>query len=128
MKAGKRENVKRILMVLIVAAMVAGTMSAFAEGTSAVSKCCGMTKEGAKTNACPVMAKLNLTPEQKAKFDEIKAKCMKAGCTPESCAQMMKDLQAVLTPEQMTQFKACCSTNMGGCCAKSGKMECPMAK
>ena len=77
---------------------------------------------------CPVMAKLNLTDAQKAEVQKICGKCAKSGCSEKSCGKMMKDMEKVLTPEQMTQFKAACGEmkGKGGCCMKGEKSGCAM--
>ena len=78
--------------------------------------------------ACPIMSKLNLTDEQKVKVQALCDQCRKEGCTKEAWDQMSKELETVLTPEQMTQFKTSCEEMKakGMCGAKAGKSSCPM--
>jgi Spy/CpxP family protein refolding chaperone len=85
----------------------------------------GMKKD---ISTCPVMSKLNLTDEQKVKVQAICDKCNEAGGTQEACDQMMKEMETVLTPEQLTQFKAACEEMKakGKCGPKAGKSGCPM--
>ena len=53
-------------------------------------------------------AKLNLSPEQKAKMDALVEKCKGAGCTKESTDTFIKSAESILSKEQMTAFKAEC--------------------
>jgi Spy/CpxP family protein refolding chaperone len=83
-------------------------------------------KAVASVDQCPVMAKLNLTDEQKAKVQAICDGCEKGKCSKSACKKMTEELEKVLTPEQMTQFKAACADmkKEGKCCSKSGKSCC----
>jgi hypothetical protein len=92
---------------------------------SGTSGSAGMKKD---ISACPVMSKLNLTDEQKVKVQAICDKCNEAGCSKEAWDQMEKELGTVLTPEQLTQFKAACEEMKakGMCGPKAGKSGCPM--
>jgi hypothetical protein len=117
---------KKILLLTAVGFIVAG-LSVVQAGAA----CCGM---GAKTGVqadmktaaggCPAMAGMDLTAEQKTKVDEIWAKCQSAGCTQESQDQMMKDLEGVLSPEQL----ATCKSKMESMGKDMPKGHCPMAK
>jgi hypothetical protein len=73
--------------------------------------------------SCPVIGKLNLAEDQKAKVDAAQAECKKAGCTKEAMDKCMKDIEAVLTPEQLKTFKA--ESSKGNCTMKK---ECKAAE
>lgn len=108
---------KRTLLMVIVSALLLGTVSLFAgEG------CCAAGKGKDKAAGCAAMfGKLNLTPEQKAKIDALCADCEKGGCTKEKHAKFSAALKDVLTPEQYAQWTADCDK-------AKGKQECPVAK
>ena len=73
------------------------------------------------------MSKLNLTDAQKVEVQKICDKCAGGKCSKKACKEMTKELEKVLTAEQMTQFKAACDEMKGkGCCMKSDKSGCAM--
>jgi hypothetical protein len=69
------------------------------------SACCATKGE---MDCAATYAKLNLTPDQKAKMDALVEKCKGAGCTKESTEAFMKSAEGVLTKEQMATFKMEC--------------------
>ena len=89
-----------------------------------------MAQAGKSIDQCPVMSKLNLSDAQKVEVQKICDQCGKDGCSKKACKKMTKELEKVLTPEQMTQYKAACDEMKAksGCCMKSKKDECPMKK
>jgi len=101
---------------------------------SAGEKCCAgkAAEAGTKVKpakmamcekACAAVA-AELTPEQRAVVDAARAECMKAGCTPESCAACMKKCAEALTPEQQAKMQAACQKAGKG----KEKAGCPMTK
>jgi Spy/CpxP family protein refolding chaperone len=72
--------------------------------------------------ACSDMfSKLNLTDSQKAQVEALKESAKRATSTSEAHAMFQEGLAKILTPDQMTQFKAQCDK------AKAGG-ECPYMK
>lgn len=94
-------------------AVAVGVMSAAA--VYAGPGCCGgMSAKGASCSG-DMFSKLNLTPDQKAKVDTLMMECHKATSTSEFHAMFDSGMEKILTPEQLTQWKA-----MGEKAAKSG--------
>ncbi len=102
------------LWIALIAAvgLVAGTVQAQCckKGDKAEKADKAMCRSGGcpMTTACE---KLNLTDEQKAKVEALKAEIMKD--MQEKC---MKGMESILTPEQFAQFKEAC------------EKSCPMKK
>ncbi|CAN5436288.1 hypothetical protein BH20VER3_BH20VER3_06200 [soil metagenome] len=69
--------------------------------------CCS-SKTG-KMECAQIYAKLNLTPEQKAKLDSYQEACEKDGCTEGSMKKYFAQAKEVLSAEQYTQLKAECT-------------------
>jgi hypothetical protein len=92
----------KTLCTLIAAAVLA------AGPAFAGDKACCATASG-KTKCSQVYAKLDLTPEQKAKLDSFQQSCEKDGCTDASMQKFMVEAKGVLSPEQYTQLKNECS-------------------
>ncbi|MEO8440462.1 MAG: hypothetical protein ABI540_09600 [Spartobacteria bacterium] len=69
--------------------------------------CCS-SKTG-KMECSQIYAKLNLTPEQKAKLDSYQEACEKDGCTEGSMKKYFAQAKEVLSAEQYTQLKSECS-------------------
>lgn len=69
--------------------------------------CCA-SKSG-KMECSQIYAKLNLTPEQKAKLDDFQARCEKDGCTEGSMEKFFASAKEVLSSEQYAQLKSECS-------------------
>ncbi|MGA2604878.1 MAG: hypothetical protein ABSG14_11680 [Verrucomicrobiia bacterium] len=90
--------------------------------------CAGKSAKGA---ACcsDMFSKLNLTPEQKARVNNLFIDCHKATSHSEFHAMLSNGLEKILTPDQLAQWKAMCDKDAksGGCpfmkstCSKTGK-------
>ena len=133
---------KRLMILAVVAAMCVGVMTSCVCSKGDAKSCkpakCSMAgKEGMSVDKCPVMSKLNLTEEQKVKVQAICDKCSQEKCSKKACKAMSEELEKVLTPEQMAQYKAACAemkkegkcgkkAEKTGCAAK--KMECGESK
>jgi len=78
-----------------------------------------MSKSGAKGASCSgdMFSKLNLTPDQKAKIETLKADCRRATSTSELHTIFTAGLEKILTPEQLAQWKSQCDkpASGGGC-------------
>jgi len=93
------------LIALITAGLfAAGTMFAGEHGD-----CTKKVGNEAKAPCQVSLASLNLTPEQKAKMDAVRAEHEKAGCSEASEAKYMQEVKGILTKEQYTKFKAECN-------------------
>ncbi|MGA2140411.1 MAG: hypothetical protein ABSH14_16255 [Verrucomicrobiia bacterium] len=105
----------RKLFVLAVVAVVAlGAASVYADGGC----CAGKSKSSAKGGCCSdKLSKLNLTPEQKAKIETLRADTRRATSTSESHQMFSAGLEKILTPDQLAQLKTQCEKPMksGGC-------------
>jgi Spy/CpxP family protein refolding chaperone len=95
---------KRILAFAVAAIITMGAAAVYA----GPGCCAGMSKTGAKGGACSgdMFSKLKLTDEQKAKVEALKADCRRATSTSECHDVFSKGLEKILTPEQLTQWKA----------------------
>jgi Spy/CpxP family protein refolding chaperone len=102
--------------LMIVGLAVMGAVVAYAE-EKAGGASCPMSKSKAAVACEGVVAKMDLTAEQKAKVNEILGACKQAGCTKESKEKCLKDLEGVLSAEQMKEVKAACEKS-GGCSDK----------
>jgi Spy/CpxP family protein refolding chaperone len=94
---------KKFLVLAVAAIITMGAVAVYAgQGC-----CAGMSKSGAKGGACSgdMFSKLNLTGEQKAKIEALKADCRRATSTSECHDVFSKGLEKILTPEQLTQWK-----------------------
>ena len=111
---------KRVLAFAVAAIITMGAAAVYAgQGC-----CAGMSKNSAKGGACGDMfSKLNLTDEQKAKVESLKADCGRATSTSERHQIFNEGLEKILTPDQLTQFKAQCDAAK----AKASG-ECPFMK
>ena len=95
------------------------------KGSCKPAKCASADKAKMSIDQCPVMSKLNLTDEQKVKVQAICDKCAGTRCSKKSCKKMTTELEKVLTPEQMAQFKAACDEmKKKGQCGKTSAMPC----
>lgn len=128
---------KRVLLVAVVSLVCAGFVSSCACPKSKSASCpatkapaTAKAEAGASMDQCPVLSKLNLSDAQKIEVQKICDTCAAAGSSEKACKKMTKKLEKVLTPEQMTQFKAGCDERKekSGCCMKAKKGECPMKK
>jgi Spy/CpxP family protein refolding chaperone len=97
-------------MTKLIALVTAGL---FAAGTAfAGDHGCAKQVGNEEKAACAVsMGELNLTPEQKTKMDTVMTEHHKAGCSKESEAKFVKEVQGILTPEQFAKFKAHCKAD-----------------
>ena len=130
---------KRLVLMAVISAVCVGLVSSCvcSKGkpeSCPAKKCAAM----GSIDKCPVMSKLNLSDAQKVEVQKICDKCSKDACSKKACKEMTKELEKVLTPEQMTQYKAgcedmkaknsCCKKDKSACDMKSKKGECPMKK
>jgi len=112
---------KRLLAFAVAVTVLVGAASVFAgEGC-----CAGMSKSSANGSSCcgDMFSKLNLTPDQQARIAALKDSTKRATSTSEARAMFNEGLERILTPEQMTQFKAQCDAAK----AKAGG-QCPYMK
>ena len=93
----------KLATLSLIAAVAVTASSAFAGDMA----CCA-SKSG-KMECSQIYAKLNLTPEQKAKLDAFQARCEKSGCTEESMSKFFEEAKGVLSSEQYAQLKSECS-------------------
>ena len=91
------------LALITVAVFVATSANAGDKG------CCAAHAKNGKMHCSQTYAKLNLSPQQKAKLEKLEAQCNKAGCTKESTAKFMKSAEAILSKEQFAALKAECA-------------------
>jgi Spy/CpxP family protein refolding chaperone len=111
---------KRLLAFAVAALVGLGVASVYAGGGC----CAGMSKSSVK-GACSgdMFSKLNLTDAQKTQIEALKLSTKHATSTSEAHAMFSKGLEKILTPEQLTQFKAQCESAK----AKAGG-QCPYMK
>jgi tryptophanyl-tRNA synthetase len=129
---------RRSVVLMIAVAVCAGLVSSCTcpkskSASCATTKCPVMGKSPASIDQCPVMSKLNLTAAQKVEVQKICDKCAGTKCSKKACKEMTAELEKVLTPEQMAQYKAACAEmKKKGCggekAEKSEKSGCPMKK
>ena len=91
-------------LALMAAAAFAVT-PAFAHDKDKESSCCAVK---GTMDCAATYAKLDLSPEQKAKMDALVEKCKGAGCTKESMEVFMKSAEGILSKDQMAMLKAEC--------------------
>jgi len=111
---------KRVLAFVVAMAVLVGTASVFAgEG------CCGGMSKSSVKGACSgdTFSKLNLSDAQKTQIEALKDSTKRATSTSEAHAMFNEGLEKILTPEQLTQFKAQCDSAK----AKAGG-QCPYMK
>ena len=98
---------KHIIGIVVAVILLAGAAT-----VRAGDGCC--SKKDAKTNiekkaGCGDMfSKLNLTDDQKTKLAALREECDKTGCTQTSHGKFMEGVKSILTPDQLTQWKADC--------------------
>ena len=95
---------KKLAAIVFMAASL-GVHPGFGGDKEKVPSCCVAKGE---MDCAATYARLNLTPEQKAKMDALVEKCKGAGCTKESTAAFIKAAEAILTKEQVATFKTEC--------------------
>jgi hypothetical protein len=91
-------------LAFIVVALFAAT-SAYAGDKG----CCAAHAKNGKMDCPQTYAKLNLSPDQKAKLEKLDAKCHRDGCTKESMDKFMKSAEGILSKEQFATLKAECA-------------------
>ena len=119
---------KKMIGLLVAAAVLAGVASLHAQSGGTCPSCGtpGAAKSCPMSGKSDVMSKLNLTDEQKTKIAALREECAKAGRTPEACDKCMKGIEAVLTAEQLAQWKeACQKAKAGGGCPVAGSGAAP---
>lgn len=128
---------KKVVLVSIMALVCIGLMSSCACPKSKSSSCpatkrpvAAKAEAGMSIDQCPIMSKLNLTDAQKPEVQKICDQCAADGRSKKACKKMTKELEKVLTTEQMAQFKAACDEMKAksSCCKKSEKSGCAMKK
>ena len=113
---------KRILGLAVAAVVLVGTVSAFAGGDGC---CMGKKAKGeAKASCSDMFGKLNLSKEQQAKVTALMEQCRNATSKSECKAMMSEGLEKILTPEQLTQWKADCDkAKASGDCPMKGEKK-----
>jgi hypothetical protein len=119
---------KKAVLIAVVSLICIGLVSSCTCPKSKSASCPAMAQAGKSIDQCPVMSKLNLSDAQKVEVQKICDQCAKDGCSKKACKKMTKDMEKVLTAEQMTQFKAARDEMKAksGCCMKAQKGKCPM--
>ena len=105
---------RRFLALAVAAVVVMGGTAVYAGDGC----CAGKSKSSAKGGCCnDMLSKLNLTPEQKAKIETLRADTRRATSTSEMHQMFSAGLEKILTPEQLTQLKTQGEKTMksGGC-------------
>ena len=105
---------KKVFVLAVMAAVALGAASVYADGGCCASK----SKSSANGSCCSdKLSKLNLTPEQKAKIDTLRADTRRATSKSESNQMFSAGLEKILTPDQLAQLKTQCEKPMksGGC-------------
>jgi len=89
--------------------------------------CCKAGKAGgaaAKAGCADVWSQLNVTPEQQAKIDALKAECDEGACEKAAHAKFKAGIQQILTAEQFAQLKGHCDKRAkGGACPFTSTQE-----
>jgi len=94
---------KRLLGFAVAVAVLAGIASAYADGGG----CSGMAGKSSAGGCCSAMfSKLDLTSQQKAQVTALQEQCKRATSTSEYHEMFSKGIEKILTPEQLTQWKA----------------------
>lgn len=104
--------IKSLGLALITTALITATSANAGE-----KACCAAQAKNGKMHCSANYAKMNLSPDQKAKLEKLEAQCNKAGCTKESMDKFMKSAQGILSKEQFAALKAECARM----CAKETK-------
>lgn len=109
---------KRLLAFVVAALVGFGTASVFAGDGCCMS---GKAKSTAGASCGDMFSKLNLTDAQKAQIETLKESTKRATSTSEAHEMFNTGMEKILSPDQMTQFKAQCDKTKA-----SG--ECPYMK
>ena len=99
-------------------ALITAAVFAVTAANAGDKGCCAAHAKNGKMNCAQSYAKLNLSPQQKAKLEKLEAQCNKAGCTKESTDKFMKSAESILSKEQFETLKAECARM----CAKGSKV------
>jgi Spy/CpxP family protein refolding chaperone len=113
---------KKMLSSIITAVVVLGGASVYAGPACCAATAKAKAEAEAKADkfGCgDILAKLNLTDEQKTKLAALQTECDKASCTVSSRDKYISGLRQILTAEQLEQ----CKTE----CEKAGAKNCPLA-
>ena len=95
-------------MTKLIALVVAGMFAAGAVFAGEHGECTKKVGNEMKAACSVSLAKLNLTPDQKAKMEAAHTEHAKAGCTEASEAKYMKEAEGILTKDQYAKFKTEC--------------------
>ena len=115
---------QKLTVILAAGVLWAGVAVYAGGGCCAASRQLGASTD--KVSACDdTLSKLNLTDEQKTKLADLKAEATKANWTADAHAKYMKGIEALLTPAQLTDWKAACEKMSKGaqCPFKSDKAD-----
>jgi Spy/CpxP family protein refolding chaperone len=99
---------KRLLGFVAAAVIGLSTVSAFAGDGCCMSGKAKSTSGAAGASCDDMFSKLNLTDSQKAQVDTLKESTKRATSTSEAHAMFNAGVEKILTPDQLTQFKAQC--------------------
>jgi len=97
---------RRFTGLAVIAAAALAVTPASAGDKDKEPSCCAVR---GTMDCAATYAKLNLSPEQKAKMDALVEKCKGVGCTKESTDAFIKSAESILSKEQTTAFKAECT-------------------
>jgi hypothetical protein len=101
---------KSAVVVLVgVLALATGSVSRAGEGCAccaAKGKAPAMSAAVCQGVCSNAMSQLTLTDEQKTKISALQAECPKDQCSKAAADKFMSGMEKILTPEQMTAFKA----------------------
>lgn len=100
---------KKLKTLTVVFAAIFATAGAGMAGKTA---CCSLSEAKGEAKAegdCgAVMAKMDLTDEQKAELATLKKDCKEGGCSEESRAKFLEGAKGILSEEQLAEVKAAC--------------------
>ena len=99
----------KLIALVAAGAFAAGTMFAGEHGD-----CAKKAGNEGKMACTASLESFNLTPDQKTKMETAMTEHHKAGCTDASEAKFMKEVQGILTPDQLAKFKAECKKEKAG--------------
>jgi hypothetical protein len=103
--------------VVMAAMLIADAATVWAGGGCCASKSAAAAG-GSKSEICAALSGLSLDDEQKTQVDEAVSRCKEGGCTAESNAQLMKDLEGILSADQLAGVKEACLKSGHGCWMK----------
>ena len=103
-EAVSASTMTKFIALVAAGAFAAGTMFAGEHGD-----CARKAGNEAKMACMASFASLNLTADQKTKMEAAMTEHHKTGCTDASEAKFVKEMEAILTPDQFAKFKAECN-------------------